>query len=194
MDTEANAEAVHTEQDIMVEDSEQQLLNGSIPINGDVESLPAESKSALPSAPHSPFPEEDQKPPATDVKPEPPSHDATPGAPEPPRAPDGPYRTKYIMSGHKRSVSSVKFSPDGAMLASCCELSLVNRGGILDLEVAGRQPRISSLSYGISRRASLLSLWRDIRRVSPTLHGRTIARISLLPQTIRQFEYGTWNP
>lgn len=123
MDTEVNVEAAPTEQDVMAEDSEQQLLNGSIPINGDVESLtPAESKSALPSAPHSPFPEENQNPPPVDVKPEPSSQEATPGAPEPPRAPDGPYRTKYIMSGHKRSVSSVKFSPDGAMLASCCEL------------------------------------------------------------------------
>lgn len=129
MDMEANAEATHKEEkDVMAEDSEQQLLNGSMPINEDVESFtPAESKSALPSAPHSPFPESDQNPLPTDVKPEPPSQEATPGAPEPPRVPDGPYRTKYIMSGHKRSVSSVKFSPDGTMLASCCELRFYDR-------------------------------------------------------------------
>lgn len=29
------------------------------------------------------------------------------------------YKTKYIMSGHARSISAIKFSPDGTMLASC---------------------------------------------------------------------------
>ena len=37
----------------------------------------------------------------------------------------GPYKPNYrphlILSGHSRSVSSIKFSPDGTMLASCGE-------------------------------------------------------------------------
>jgi WD40 repeat protein len=51
---------------------------------------------------------------------------------EPPRiqVPQGPppsvpnYRPRYIMSGHTRAISALKFSPDGAMLASCCEYRL----------------------------------------------------------------------
>ena len=46
-------------------------------------------------------------------------------APVPENRPQGPYRPNYkpdlILSGHSRSISSVKFSPDGSMLASCGE-------------------------------------------------------------------------
>ena len=48
---------------------------------------------------------------------------------EPPAIPDTPilhdgtpdYKAKYILSGHARSISAIKFSPDGTMLASCGE-------------------------------------------------------------------------
>lgn len=40
---------------------------------------------------------------------------------------DGPhYQLRHTMRGHKMSISSVKFSPDGALLASSGKLSYVN--------------------------------------------------------------------
>lgn len=32
-----------------------------------------------------------------------------------------PYREKTVLRGHKRGVAAVRFSPDGSMIASCCE-------------------------------------------------------------------------
>lgn len=36
------------------------------------------------------------------------------------------YKTKYILSGHARSISAIKFSPDGTMLASCGEYFILS--------------------------------------------------------------------
>lgn len=36
---------------------------------------------------------------------------------------DGPYSLRFTLSGHKKSVSSVKFSADGAWMVSACALS-----------------------------------------------------------------------
>ena len=32
-----------------------------------------------------------------------------------------PYRLRAVLRGHKRGVAAVRFSPDGRMIASCCE-------------------------------------------------------------------------
>lgn len=45
--------------------------------------------------------------------------------PVPQPQPESPYRPNYkptlMLSGHSRSIASIKFSPDGKMLASCGE-------------------------------------------------------------------------
>lgn len=45
--------------------------------------------------------------------------------PVPEPQPESPYRPNYkptlMLSGHSRSIASIKFSPDGRMLASCGE-------------------------------------------------------------------------
>ena len=32
------------------------------------------------------------------------------------------YKQKLVLKGHKRGVAAVRFSPDGLLIASCCEL------------------------------------------------------------------------
>ena len=32
-----------------------------------------------------------------------------------------PYKQRSVLRGHKRGVAAVRFSPDGRMIASCCE-------------------------------------------------------------------------
>ena len=41
--------------------------------------------------------------------------------PSPRKAVYFPYAEKLVLRGHRRGVASVRFSPDGRMIASCCE-------------------------------------------------------------------------
>ncbi|KAL8950453.1 MAG: hypothetical protein Q9222_003521 [Ikaeria aurantiellina] len=51
-----------------------------------------------------------------------PASPATPlPLPPPKQARYLPYRQKLVLRGHKKGVASVRFSPKGDMLASCCE-------------------------------------------------------------------------
>lgn len=74
----------------------------------------AEQPTSSPPAPNGTSPEqtkdEDMKPPSS-----PAAVVDSDGVPN--------YKTRYIMSGHARSISAIKFSPDGTMLASCGECS-----------------------------------------------------------------------
>ena len=76
----------------------------------------------------SPPPDSRESVPPTAVSPLPvPDSSAQIPLPTPTPKPQGPYVPNYqphlILSGHSRSISSVKFSPDGSMLASCGEFS-----------------------------------------------------------------------
>lgn len=44
-----------------------------------------------------------------------------PSADQPKSRPD--YKQRFILAGHRRAVSSLKFSPDGTLLASACKFS-----------------------------------------------------------------------
>ena len=99
-----------------VEDATQDALelNGQSPVPEDMQVEPALEQSPAVSTPLNGVTNEYQ-----DIKEE----QSTTAVPDTPMLHDGTpdYKTKYILSGHARSISAIKFSPDGTMLASCGE-------------------------------------------------------------------------
>lgn len=79
------------------------------------------------------------------------------------------YQLRFILSGHLRSVSALKFSPDGSMLASAGELIFFFVS--YSLNAHGGKLLTSRSSYGRFLPGSLFKHWRDIQKASRILHG-----------------------
>lgn len=77
------------------------------------------------------------------------------------------YRARYILSGHSLSIASVKFSPDGSLLASC------------------GKPLINWSNCGTRIQANLFIHSKDIQKASQTLLGRAMVNIWLLHRMIK---------
>ncbi|KAG5644728.1 hypothetical protein DXG03_007857 [Asterophora parasitica] len=75
-----------------------------------------------------------------------------PAASEPPLDPSKPgYRLRYTLSGHTRSISSLKFSPDGAILASSSSDKLIKLWDVYTGEIIrtfeGHKEGISDVAW-----------------------------------------------
>lgn len=104
------------------------------------------------------------------------------------------YKLRYMLSGHTRSVSSLKFSPDGSLLASSGVFAILRiHDGPDSFAFGERKAQTRLLNSGMLTQVKSCGPWRDMMRAFPMLHGRMTGRIWRLLLTTRQFGYGIWS-
>jgi WD40 repeat protein len=96
------------------------------------------------------------------------------------------YKTKYILSGHRRSISSVKFNPAGTILASAGECFHQLEYCLKLRNIFVSQLQIKRSSCGIWRVRSSSRPWKATKREYLTLRGLVMETISHLHLTTRQ--------
>lgn len=103
------------------------------------------------------------------------------------------YHAKFILSGHTMSISSLKFSPDGSLLASSGAFVTFVEIACSDSILYRRKPPTRRSRFGTRILAKSSKLVKAIMRASTTLHGRPTGNSSHLRQTTRQSLFGTWS-
>lgn len=102
------------------------------------------------------------------------------------------FKLRYLLSGHRRAVSCLKFSPDGSYLASCCMLIDLLGVRYPRLTDGGGKLRTRPSRFGRLRLANLSIHSKAMEKVFRTWPGLEMEDIWHLPQTTRQSLFGVW--
>lgn len=103
------------------------------------------------------------------------------------------YHARFILSGHTMSISALKFSADGSLLASSGASTTSIQNELSDVFLYRSKPPTSWSKFGTHILAKFLKRMKVIMRVSTTLHGRPMETFLRLRRTTNRLLFGTWN-